>query len=192
MPQFAFLKNVYFGNSVAAYLLAGATFLAVLWGFLLARRIFINRLQALAKLTETHLDDLVVQMLQKVRAPECYVVAFYMALRPPSEGAQPVPCGTVLLVYLPGRDGTVVVGLAVDLELRAGTMRCGGLLAEAADLALEVADHRQAEARGPDVDVPDREGVAGEHGGQRGSSMWRTWARVISVETRLAEPRSRG
>ena len=82
MPQFAFLKNVYFGNNVSAYLLAVATFLAVLWGFLLARRVFINRLHALAKLTETHLDDLVVEMLEKVRAPECYVVAFYMALRP--------------------------------------------------------------------------------------------------------------
>ena len=82
MPQFEFLQRVYLGNAVSAYALAVVTFLAVLWGFLLARRIFINRLQALAKLTETHLDDLVVEMLQKVRAPECYVVAFYMALRP--------------------------------------------------------------------------------------------------------------
>lgn len=82
MPQFEFLKHGYFGNSVAEYMLAAATFLGVLWGFLLARRIIINRLQALAKLTSTHLDDLVVEMLQKVRAPECYLVAFDMALKP--------------------------------------------------------------------------------------------------------------
>ncbi len=82
MPQFEFLKHAYFGNSVAEYMLAAATFLGVLWGFLLARRIIINRLQALARLTSTHLDDLIVQMLQKVKAPECYVVAFYVALKP--------------------------------------------------------------------------------------------------------------
>ncbi len=82
MPQIAFLQNVYFGNSVAEYLLAAVTFLAALWGLLLARRIFIDRLHALARLTSTHLDDLIVEMLEKVKAPECYVVAFYLALRP--------------------------------------------------------------------------------------------------------------
>ena len=82
MPQFDFLTRAYFGNTVAAYLLAVATFLGVLWGFLIARRVFINRLHALARLTSTHLDDLVVEMLEKVKTPECYVVAFYVALRP--------------------------------------------------------------------------------------------------------------
>ena len=82
MPQFAFLQRVYFNNSVSEYLLAVATFLAVLWGFLLARRVFINRLHALAKMTATHLDDQVVEMLEKVKAPECYIVALYLAIRP--------------------------------------------------------------------------------------------------------------
>ncbi|MBI4061292.1 MAG: mechanosensitive ion channel [Elusimicrobia bacterium] len=82
MSQFAFLQSEYLGNTVSAYLLAVATFLAVLWGFLLARRLFINRLHALARMTETHLDDLVVEMLEKVRAPECCMVALYVALRP--------------------------------------------------------------------------------------------------------------
>jgi len=82
MPQFDFLSRAYFGNTVAAYLLAVATFLGVLWGFLLARRVFINRLHALARMTSTHLDDLMVEMLEKVKTPECYVVAFYVALRP--------------------------------------------------------------------------------------------------------------
>jgi small-conductance mechanosensitive channel len=82
MTQYTFMQRVYLGNAVSEYMLAAATFLAVLWGFLLARRIFIGRLQALARLTATHLDDLVVEMLEKVKAPECYVVAFYVALRP--------------------------------------------------------------------------------------------------------------
>lgn len=82
MPQFEFLQRVYLGNAVSEYMLAALTFAAVLWGFLLARRIFINRLHALAKLTATHLDDLIVEMLEKVKAPECYMVALYVALRP--------------------------------------------------------------------------------------------------------------
>jgi small-conductance mechanosensitive channel len=82
MPQFDFLNQAYFGNTVAAYMIAVATFLGVLWGFLIAQRVFINRLQALARLTATHLDDLVVEMLEKVKAPECYVVALYVAVRP--------------------------------------------------------------------------------------------------------------
>lgn len=82
MPEIEFLSRVYFGNAVSAYILAALTFVAVLWGFLLARKVFINRLHALAKLTATHLDDLIVEMLEKVKTPECCVVAFYVALRP--------------------------------------------------------------------------------------------------------------
>lgn len=82
MPQFALLQRVYFGNTVSAYMLAVATFLGVLWGFLLARRLIIDRLRAFALMTTTKLDDVAVDMLEKVRSPECYVVAFYIALRP--------------------------------------------------------------------------------------------------------------
>ena len=82
MPQFAFLKYDYLGNSVAEYMLAAATFLGVLWGFLLARRFVISRLRALAHLTTTKLDDVAVEMMEKVRSPECYLVAFFFALRP--------------------------------------------------------------------------------------------------------------
>jgi small-conductance mechanosensitive channel len=82
MPQFAFLKFDYLGNSVSEYMLAAATFLGVLWGFLLARRIILGRLRALALMTTTKLDDIAVEMLEKVKAPECYAVAFYIALRP--------------------------------------------------------------------------------------------------------------
>jgi small-conductance mechanosensitive channel len=82
MPRFEFLRQDYLGNSVTEYSLAAATFVAVLAGFLIGRRVLIDRLRALAKMTATHLDDLAVDMLEKIRVPECYLIAFYFALRP--------------------------------------------------------------------------------------------------------------
>lgn len=82
MPQFEFLRQDYLGNSVTEYMLAAATFFAVLAGFLIGRRVLIDRLRALAKLTATDLDDMAVGMLERIRVPECYLIAFYFALRP--------------------------------------------------------------------------------------------------------------
>jgi len=82
MPDIEFLSRVYLGNAVSEYILAALTFVGVLGGFLLARKIIIDRLRALARLTATHLDDLIVEMLEKVKKPECYAVAFYVALKP--------------------------------------------------------------------------------------------------------------
>lgn len=82
MPQFEFLRQDYLGNSAAEYALAAATFVAALAAFLIGRRVLIGRLRALAKLTSTSLDDMAVDMLEKIRVPECYLVAFYFALRP--------------------------------------------------------------------------------------------------------------
>ncbi|MDX6770870.1 MAG: mechanosensitive ion channel [Elusimicrobiota bacterium] len=79
MPDF--LRQDYLGNSVAEYGYAAVVFLGVLFGFLLARRVVINRLRALAKMTATDLDDIAVEMLELIRAPECYMVALYAATR---------------------------------------------------------------------------------------------------------------
>lgn len=81
MPQFEFLEKIYYGNTVYAYGLAALTFVLVLWGFLLGRKLLIGRLRALALLTETDLDDAAVDILEKIKAPECYIVAFYLATR---------------------------------------------------------------------------------------------------------------
>jgi small-conductance mechanosensitive channel len=67
---------------VSAYILAATTFIVVLAAFLLGRKLVIGRLRALARLTETDLDDVAVEILEKVRSPECYLVAFYFATRP--------------------------------------------------------------------------------------------------------------
>ncbi len=82
MPQFDFLQKVYLGNSLADYALAAVTFLGVLWAFLLGRRLLIGRLRALAHLTSTDIDDVAVDILEKIKAPECYLVALYFATRP--------------------------------------------------------------------------------------------------------------
>jgi small-conductance mechanosensitive channel len=75
------LKQDYAGNSMTEYGLAAVTFLVVLWAFLYGRRLVIGRLRDLAKLTETDLDDLAVEILGKIKAPECYLVAFYASTR---------------------------------------------------------------------------------------------------------------
>lgn len=77
----AFLRHRFLGNEAADYLVAALTFLGVLWGFLLARRLIIDRLRALAKMTATDLDDVAVEMLELIKAPECYVLALYAATR---------------------------------------------------------------------------------------------------------------
>jgi len=82
MLNFDFLYNKYLGNSVAEYLLAAATFAAVVAGFLVARRILLARLKAFAATTETDLDDFAVDLLGKIRTPEAYFVGFYFATRP--------------------------------------------------------------------------------------------------------------
>ena len=82
MPQFDFLKTEYLGNPLGDYALAAATFVGSLAAFLIGRKLLIGRLRALAHLTKTNLDDVAVDILEKIRSPECYIVAFYFATRP--------------------------------------------------------------------------------------------------------------
>ncbi|OGR48765.1 MAG: hypothetical protein A2X40_04195 [Elusimicrobia bacterium GWC2_65_9] len=82
MNRYAFLQRDYLGNPVSAYLWAAATFLAVLWGVLIARRAVLARLRVLALKTQTDLDDFAVDMLEQIRSPEVYIVAAYIAARP--------------------------------------------------------------------------------------------------------------
>ena len=72
----------FFGNSASAYAWAVATFLAVLWGVMIARRLILARLRLYAEKTETNLDDFAVDILEHVRAPEVIVIAAYVAARP--------------------------------------------------------------------------------------------------------------
>ncbi|MFI5347864.1 MAG: mechanosensitive ion channel family protein [Elusimicrobiota bacterium] len=71
MHHLAFLQNEYFGNPVSAYTLAGVTFLAITWVFLVTRRVL-----------RTHLPGLASDLLVQVHRHELAVVALYLAARP--------------------------------------------------------------------------------------------------------------
>src|SRR6185503_12265172 len=64
------------------YLFAFAVFCVVSWGFLFLRDFLIRRLKVLAEKTITKLDDLAVELLAKIRMPECFLIGFYVATRP--------------------------------------------------------------------------------------------------------------
>ena len=76
------LDHTYYANTVKEYIVAAATFALVAGGFLVLRRVVVGRLKWLAGKTETKWDDLLVELLETIRAPECYLVAFYFATRP--------------------------------------------------------------------------------------------------------------
>lgn len=81
MRHFDFLRTEYFDNTLASYLLAAAAFALVVGTFLIGRRVLLARLKAFAETTETDLDDFAVELLGKIRTPECYLVGFYFATR---------------------------------------------------------------------------------------------------------------
>jgi small-conductance mechanosensitive channel len=108
MDQLEFLRNVYFGNSVMAYLMATATFIGVTAAFLVGRNLLLSRLTALAQKTSTEIDDFAVNLLSKIRSPECYLVGFYFATRP--------------LSFDPKVDGVLRSAVVVVLAYRALTM----------------------------------------------------------------------
>lgn len=81
MRHFDFLRTEYYDNSLASYLLAAATFALVVGIFLIGRRVLLARLKEFAQTTETDLDDFAVELLGKIRTPECYLVGFYFATR---------------------------------------------------------------------------------------------------------------
>lgn len=108
MEQLDFLKTVYYGNTVGAYAVATVTFLAVAFGFLLARRVVLARLKALAELTSTDVDDVAVELLGMIRSPECYLTGFFVATRP--------------LVFAPQVDHVLRSVVIVVLAYRALTM----------------------------------------------------------------------
>lgn len=76
------LDQVYWGNSVLQYLQAAGVFAAVVVVALFAQSLIVGRLKALAARTSTDFDDFAVDVLGAVRAPEFYLLAFYIAARP--------------------------------------------------------------------------------------------------------------
>lgn len=82
MSAMELLQRQAYGNSYLSYAIATAVFAGVSWGFLFLRRLLVARLKTLAENTFTDLDDLAIELLAKIRQPECYLVGFYAATRP--------------------------------------------------------------------------------------------------------------
>ncbi|MDT8286062.1 MAG: mechanosensitive ion channel family protein [Elusimicrobiales bacterium] len=85
-----FLSRHYFGNAVSDYLYAAAVFGMVLAGLYLLRSLGLARLKELAKKTKTDLDDLLIDLIYAVKAPEYHLISLYAAIRvltlPPAFG----------------------------------------------------------------------------------------------------------
>ena len=76
------LRDIFvLGNTPFAYLCATVAFGAALALLYLLKSIGINRLKAFAEKTETDLDDLVVELLEKITPFEYYIISFYVASR---------------------------------------------------------------------------------------------------------------
>jgi len=75
------LHSEFFGNTVGQYLVAVATFAAILLGSYLTRRVVVSRLRALTRNAELGLNGLFGSLLQMVRAPEIVSVALWAASR---------------------------------------------------------------------------------------------------------------
>ncbi len=75
------LSQEFLGNPLGSYLLSLAAFLAVLGACVFARRDMVARLRSLAQAAATDLDELVGDILGKIRLPELLLLAFWAATR---------------------------------------------------------------------------------------------------------------
>ncbi|MBU2574143.1 MAG: mechanosensitive ion channel family protein [Elusimicrobia bacterium] len=75
------LAAEFLNNTVLSYLYAAFFFAAALAGLYFLREIIFKRLKSLAAKTETGLDDMLVELISKLKSPEYQLVAFYAATR---------------------------------------------------------------------------------------------------------------
>lgn len=74
-------SSLILGNTPAAYGYAVAAFAVTLTLIYLIRNISLSRLKAIAEKTATDLDDLLLNLIERVTGMEYYLVAFYVATR---------------------------------------------------------------------------------------------------------------
>jgi small-conductance mechanosensitive channel len=75
------LDDVYFGNSLRLWLIAGGVFVGLSLLLILVRRLLLRRLERTAALTKTPLDDMAVVLLRRTRYTFIVCVALYAALQ---------------------------------------------------------------------------------------------------------------
>lgn len=74
------IDKIFFGNSVAQYLIAVATFFALNLAIKIFKRICLKHLNLWAKKTSTSIDDFIVSLIEKIALPASYFGAFYLAV----------------------------------------------------------------------------------------------------------------
>jgi len=74
-------QAVFWGNTLYSYAGAAVFFFVILGLLYVLKNVVINRLKAMAAVTETDLDDLAVELLSKFRWFEYQLLAFYLAIR---------------------------------------------------------------------------------------------------------------
>ncbi len=72
--------QIFFGNSVQAYLVALVVFVVATVAFAVLQRLVIRRLETLSKRTKNNIDDAVVAMVKSVRPHFYWFIALYLGL----------------------------------------------------------------------------------------------------------------
>jgi len=75
------LRSEFLGNEASQYLFSLLVFLLALASLYVLRTIIFAKLKKLAESTETDLDDLAIDLIQRIKAPEYQLLAFYAATR---------------------------------------------------------------------------------------------------------------
>ncbi|TAH36915.1 MAG: mechanosensitive ion channel family protein [Planctomycetota bacterium] len=74
-----FLDRVYLGNTVTRWIVAAGVFLVVLLALLLIKSVIVSRIKKWAQHTQTQLDDLAVQLIEKTRGFFLVLMAAFVA-----------------------------------------------------------------------------------------------------------------
>jgi small-conductance mechanosensitive channel len=76
-----FLNQTFWGNTVQSYIIAAGIFIGASVIIFIFRKVVLGRLRKWAESTETKLDDLLIQGLQKSIIPVLNILVFYFAIK---------------------------------------------------------------------------------------------------------------
>jgi small-conductance mechanosensitive channel len=105
---------MFLGNSMAAYALAVVIFLIGLAVFALVQHVILSWIGAIARRTETDLDDAFVKIVHSFRPPFYLFLAFWLALRPLEITGLADNIVTAILLLWVIYQAVIVVGIFVE------------------------------------------------------------------------------
>lgn len=71
--------TVYFGNTLSSYVDAFLFFLILVFAFYIIQKVLLRRLRAISEKTKTDIDDVSIKIIDSIRPPAYYFLAFYIA-----------------------------------------------------------------------------------------------------------------